>query len=176
MPQKRNPARSTLARAGARLAAAHASVLTGGLEQEHERAAGAWQAEWDALSGALAYTGGALDAVADALESLDVDVERMRRNLDATGGLVLSERITFLLAERLGRSEAQDVVRGAATRAAGSGATFRDELLADPRTGLDPSELAAALDPTAYLGSAGALVDRALALYEASQPPSGADA
>ena len=54
MPQKRNPVGSTLARASARLAAAHAGVLVGSLEQEHERAAGAWQAEWDALAGALA--------------------------------------------------------------------------------------------------------------------------
>ncbi len=176
MPQKRNPARSALARASARLAGAHASVLTGGLEHEHERAAGAWQAEWDALSGALAYAGGALSAVADALESLEVDTDRMRRNLDATGGLVLAERISFLLPERLGRSEAQEVVSGAAARAAVSDASFHDELLADPRTGLDPSELEAALDPAGYLGSAGALVDRALALYDASREPSGVDA
>ena len=176
MPQKRNPSRSALARAAARLAEAHASVLTGTLEQEHERAAGAWQAEWDALSGALAYTGGALSALGDALESLEIDAERMRRNLDATGGLVLAERISFLLPARLGRGEAQEVVRGAADRAAASGTSFRDELLADPRTGLDPSELEAALDPAGYLGSAGALVDRALALYEESREPSGVDA
>jgi 3-carboxy-cis,cis-muconate cycloisomerase len=176
MPQKRNPARSALARASARLAGAHASVLTGGLEHEHERAAGAWQAEWDALSGALAYAGGALSAVADALESLEVDTDRMRRNLDATGGLALAERVSFLLPEQLGRSETQEVVGGAAARAAASGTSFRDELLADPRTGLDPSELEAALDPAGYLGSAGALVDRALALYEASREPSGVDA
>ncbi len=167
MPQKRNPARSALARASARLAGAHASVLTGGLEHEHERAAGAWQAEWDALSGSLAYAGGALSAVADALESLEVDTDRMRRNLDATGGLALAERISFLLPERLSRSEAQEIVSGAAARTAVSGTSFRDELLADPRTGLDPSELEAALDPAGYLGSAGALVDRALSLYEA---------
>jgi 3-carboxy-cis,cis-muconate cycloisomerase len=176
MPQKRNPVRSALARASARLAGAHASVLTGGLEHEHERAAGAWQSEWDALSGALAYAGGALSAVADALESLEVDTDRMRRNLDATGGLALAERISFLLPERLSRSEAHEVVSSAAARTAVSGTSFRDELLADPRTGLDPSELEAALDPAGYLGSAGALVDRALALYEASREPSGVDA
>ena len=79
MPQKRNPVGSTLARANARLAAAHAGVLLGSLEQEHERAAGAWQAEWEALSGALAHTGGALAALAGALESLEVDAARMRR-------------------------------------------------------------------------------------------------
>ena len=79
MPQKRNPSRSALARAAARLAEAHASVLTGTLEQEHERAAGAWQAEWDALSGALAYTGGALSALGGR-----AGVARGRRGADAT--------------------------------------------------------------------------------------------
>ena len=165
MPQKRNPVGSTLARANARLAAAHASVLLGTLEQEHERAAGAWQAEWQGLSGALAHTGGALHALAGALESLEVDAARMRRNLDLTGGLVLAERIALLLTDRLGRAEAQEVVREAAA-AEGS---LRDALLADPRAGLEPAELDAALDPSTYLGSASELVDRALALYESSR-------
>ena len=143
MPQKRNPVGSTLARASARLAAAHAAVLVGSLEQEHERAAGAWQAEWEALAGALAHTGGALHALAGALESLEVDAARMRRNLDLTGGLVLAERVAFLLQDRLGRAEAQEVVR----EAAAAEASFRDALLADPRAGLDAAELDAALDP-----------------------------
>jgi 3-carboxy-cis,cis-muconate cycloisomerase len=170
MPQKRNPVGSTLARASARLAAAHATVLLGSLEQEHERAAGAWQAEWEALVGALAHTGGAFHALAGALESLDVDAARMRRNLDLTGGLVLAERIAFLLMDRLGRAEAQEVVRQAAAET-----SFRDALLADPRTGLDAADLDAALDPSTYLGSAARLVDRALAFYESSRQPNEVD-
>lgn len=171
MPQKRNPVGSTLARASARLAAAHATVLLGSLEQEHERAAGAWQAEWEALVGALAHTGGAFHALAGALESLDVDAARMRRNLDLTGGLVLAERIAFLLMDRLGRAEAQEVVR----QAAAAETNFRDALLADPRTGLDAADLDAALDPSTYLGSAAQLVDRALAFYESSRQPNEVD-
>ena len=86
-------------------------------------------------------------ALAGALESLEVDAARMRRNLDLTGGLVLAERVAFLLMERLGRAEAQEVVREAA-----AAESFRDALLADPRTGLDAAELDAALDPSTYLG------------------------
>jgi 3-carboxy-cis,cis-muconate cycloisomerase len=171
MPQKRNPVGSALARASARLAAAHAIVLVGSLEQEHERAAGAWQAEWESLVGALAYTGGALHALAGALESLDVDSARMRQNLDLTGGLVMAERIALLLTDSLGRAEAQEVVRDAAT----AGTVFREALLDDPRTGLDAAELDAALDPSTYLGSAAELVDRALAFYESSRQPSEVD-
>ena len=171
MPQKHNPIGSMLARANARLATAHATVLLGSLEQEHERAAGAWQAEWEALVGTLAHTGGALHALAGALESLEVDAARMRQNLDLTGGLVMAERISFLLMDRLGRGEAQEVVR----EAAGADGSFREALLADPRVGLGPDELDAALDPSTYLGSAGQLVDRALAFYESSRQPNEVD-
>jgi 3-carboxy-cis,cis-muconate cycloisomerase len=172
MPQKRNPVGSTLARASARIAAAHATVLVGSLEQEHERAAGAWQAEWEALVCALAYTGGALHALARALESLEVDSARMRKNLDLTGGLVLAERVAVLLMDRLGRAEAHEIVR----EAAASETSFRDALLADPRTGLEPAALDAALDPSTSLGSSDGLVDRALAFYENSRRPNEVDA
>jgi 3-carboxy-cis,cis-muconate cycloisomerase len=176
MPQKRNPVGSTLTRANARLAQAQAGVLLGSLEQEHERAAGGWQAEWEALSGALAHTGGSLHALAGALESLEVDAERMRRNLDLTGGLVMAEPIAFVLMERLGRANAQEIVREAATHAGGRKVSFRDALLADPRIGLSASELDAALDPSTYLGSAAQLVDRAFAFHERSRRPSEVDA
>jgi 3-carboxy-cis,cis-muconate cycloisomerase len=164
MPHKRNPARAVLCRACARLAAGHASVLLGSLEHEHERAAGAWQAEWEALSGALAYSGGAAAALAASLDGLVVDTARMDANLRAGGGLVVAERVAVLLAGRLGRQTAHDVVGQAAQRAA-EGEAFRDALLADERLALSEDELEAALDPATYLGSAETLVDRALERY-----------
>jgi len=161
MPQKRNPVSSALAVACARLAHAHASVLLAGLPHEHERAMGSWHAEWEALSGALAFAGGAAAAAADAVTGLDVDAERMRKNLDAGGGLAVAERISFALTRRLGRAEAHAVVAEAARAP-----SFRDALLADARTGLGADELDTLLDPTAYLGAAEELVDRALREYE----------
>src|SRR4029079_1160355 len=103
MPHKRTPAAAVLARAGARLAHANAGLLLGG-EYEHERAAGAWQAEWPALSAGpafpggaaaagrrpsrgLASTGGAAAAARRSLEGLQVDAEQMGENVagDETG-------------------------------------------------------------------------------------------
>ena len=81
MPHKRNPVGSTRARACARHAQAAASVLLGSLEQEHERAAGAWHAEWKALRDALAYAGGAVAAAREVLDGLEVDPQRMRANI-----------------------------------------------------------------------------------------------
>ena len=166
MPQKRNPVGSILALACARHASANAGLLMGALVQEHERAAGAWQAEWEALTQTLAFGGGAAAAMAGVLEGLAVDAARMRANLDASGGLVLSERLSLLLAERLGRQAAHDLLAAAATRAAARDRSFRDELLAERSLGLSPEQLDAALDPAGYLGCAEIFVERALTLYE----------
>jgi 3-carboxy-cis,cis-muconate cycloisomerase len=82
MPHKRNAVGPVLARASAEHAQAAAGILLR-LGHEHERAAGAWHAEWKALSDALAYTGGAAAALRETLEALEVDTERMRANLRA---------------------------------------------------------------------------------------------
>jgi 3-carboxy-cis,cis-muconate cycloisomerase len=170
LPHKRNPIESTLARACAGLVVGFASVLTASLDQEQERAAGAWHAEWEALSGALAYTGGAARGVSRAVGSLQVDAERMRRNLDETNGLVLAERVSFALAARYGRAEGHEIAREAAERVAVSGRSLGEELRTDERVDLPEAELDALLDPTTYLGSAEAFVDRALDLYRAECP------
>ena len=67
--------------------------------QEHERAAGAWAAEWPTFPALALVTSGALAAVVDIAEGLDVDAERMRANLDLTGGQIMTEAIAFKLAE-----------------------------------------------------------------------------
>jgi 3-carboxy-cis,cis-muconate cycloisomerase len=85
MPRKRNPVGSLLAVACARQAQAQASVLLASLVQEHERAFGAWHAEWPALVGALGYTGGAVDGARRALSGLEVHADRLRANLEARG-------------------------------------------------------------------------------------------
>jgi 3-carboxy-cis,cis-muconate cycloisomerase len=160
MPQKQNPAASVRAVACARQARGHAAVLLAAVEGEHERAAGAWQSEWAALSGVLACGGAALANVAEALAGLEVDADRMRQNLDLTGGLVVAERVSHLLAPRVGRREAREIVSEAA--ATGS---FRWALVANEQVGLSAEEVDALLDPEDYLGSAALLVDRALARY-----------
>jgi 3-carboxy-cis,cis-muconate cycloisomerase len=76
MAHKRNPASAVLAVAAARQVEVRIDLLG-----EHERAAGAWQAEWPALTRALAYTGGAARFTRDTLAGLDVDAERMKANL-----------------------------------------------------------------------------------------------
>jgi 3-carboxy-cis,cis-muconate cycloisomerase len=172
MPHKRNPVGATLAGACARQVHAAASILSGSLAQEHERAIGAWQAEWRALRDALALTGGAADWVRDAVEGLEVDPERMRRNLESTNGLIMAEHVAFVLAERVGRGDAQEIVKAVCSRAVEERLPLREALLADERVTaeLEADEIDAALDPAGYLGSAEVFVDRALGLYRQERP------
>jgi len=169
LPHKRNPILSVTAIASTRRVQDLLGTLQAAMVGEHERAAGAWHAEWEALSDALALTGGAAAATREALEGLQVHTDRMRENLGATGGLLLSEQVTTILAERFGRLEAHELVEAASHRTLESGRSLREELLAEPalREALSPEEIDDALDPACYLGSAQLFVDRALSLYRA---------
>jgi 3-carboxy-cis,cis-muconate cycloisomerase len=142
-------------------------LIDGSAPHEHERAAGSWHAEWEGLEGSLAGAAGAAGSLRGVLEGLEVDGDRMRENLEATRGLIMAERVRALLATRLDRADAARVVAAAAERTTAGSRSFGAELLADPQLPLGAEELAAALDPVTYLGSAGVLIDRALELYAA---------
>jgi 3-carboxy-cis,cis-muconate cycloisomerase len=167
LPHKRNPVGSVLAAACARRVPPLAETLHAAMAQEQERAAGAWHAEWETLSDALAQTGGAAAAMREVMEGLEVRPDRMRENLDATGGLLLAENMTTIAAEKIGRLEAHKLVEAASRRTFTNGSTLREEILAEPalREHLTPEEIDAALDPEQYLGSTEAFIDRALGLY-----------
>ncbi len=168
MPHKRNPVGSVLAVACAGRVRAAAGELMEALVQEHERAAGRWQVEGQALSQALAFTGGAVSAMREVVEGLEVDPQRMQANLESPG-LVGAEQAAFLLAPRLGRVAAQEVVRAACERAVSARRALREELLADERVSrhVQAEELAHALSPAAALGAVDSLVERALGHYRA---------
>ncbi|MEV6153541.1 lyase family protein [Nonomuraea sp. NPDC052129] len=143
MPQKRNPALSVLIRSAALQVPAYAQLL--GQAGEHERAAGAWQAEWLPLRECLRLTGGAAETAAELVAGLQVFPDRMRDNACLTGGRIVSER----LAVHLGRDAL-------------------DEALSRPGPLEGPEEL---LDPEGYLGAAPELVDRLLADYRKRRVP-----
>ena len=102
MPHKRNPTACLLTIASARRTPGLLANFLGGMLQEQERAAGGWQAEWPAVEGILKATAVALESMAEVAEGLSVDVERMRRNIDATHGAVFAERAVILLSATMG--------------------------------------------------------------------------
>ncbi|MDR7521928.1 MAG: 3-carboxy-cis,cis-muconate cycloisomerase [Armatimonadota bacterium] len=176
MPQKRNPVEAVAAVACARLAIGLVSVLLAAGVQEHERAAGGWQAEWEAVPALFQRTAAAAEWVWRALGGLRIDPERMRVNLDQAHGLIMAEALTTALIPSVGRDEAYQIVQRLCDRAVGSGAALRDVAGSDPqiRAILSPQAIEQALDVAGYLGSAEAFVDRALDGFRRLQGQRGA--
>ncbi|MEU9880816.1 3-carboxy-cis,cis-muconate cycloisomerase [Streptomyces phaeochromogenes] len=164
MPHKRNPVLSTLIRSAAAQVPALASVLMQCLSTEDERSAGMWHAEWQPLRECLRLTGGAAHAAAELVSGLSVHPERMRGNTEATGGQLVSERVSAVLTPALGRAAAKQVLSDASSVAAADGRPLADVLAELPQVQgrFTRAELAALLDPAAYTGVAAELVDRAL--------------
>jgi 3-carboxy-cis,cis-muconate cycloisomerase len=150
MPHKRNSVAAISALAGARQAPGLVATLLAAMEHEHERAAGAWHAEWAPLRALLIATGSAAAWLRDCLSNLEVDSERMRANLDDA---LLAERV----AAAIGRPKGDDLVRDALASGRPLAVVAREHLGDD--------EAALALDPATYLGAADALIDRALAAH-----------
>jgi len=167
MPQKHNPVESIEILAAVRGINASVATLQAAMVGEHERAAGAWQAEWPAFAETLRLAAGAVSRLASLLTGLEIDRERMRRNLDLTGGAIMAEHVVMMLGERIDRVMARALVDAAVASAASSGRPFKDVLGADPAitAQLNAAELAAGLDPAGYLGASSQLIDRALEAY-----------
>jgi len=167
LPHKRNPVDAMQALAAARLATASVPVILSALAQEHERAIGGWQAEWMAIPDLFRYAAGAIAHTRDALAGLQIDPQRMRANLDLSSGLMMAEALTLALGERIGPTEARRIVQKAGDQARTAGSSLQQAAHADPRisAALSPAAIDQALDPAAYLGSADALIDRALAAF-----------
>jgi 3-carboxy-cis,cis-muconate cycloisomerase len=165
MPHKRNPVGAVAVIACAQRAPGLVATMLGSMLQEHERAAGAWPAEWEPLVELLRLAGSAATSLRGLLEGLDVDAERMRVDLDATGEVVMSESVAAALSESLGRPAAQELVGHAAAMSAREGRSFREVLadLPEVSDALGADGLDAALDPRRYLGVTDELISRALA-------------
>ncbi len=165
MPQKRNPIACEFVLAAARNVRQLVPVMLDAMLADHERATGPWHAEWVALPQAFALSAGALHHTRAILEGLEVDPARMRRNLDATRGMIAAEAVMMALAPAVGRQAAHHLVAAACRQAVEGGAHLGAVLAADPEVSahLTPERLRALLDPENYTGLAGAFVDRVLA-------------
>ena len=165
MPHKRNPVAAPIALAAATMAPNLAATIFAAQVQDHERSAGPWHAEWPTLPTLLLVTSGALAAIVDIAEGLEVDVARMRSNLDATHGLIMAEAVTMALAVRVGKSDAHHLVEAASKKALAEHKHLRDVLTKDPKitAELAADQIAKLFEPMGYQGASQALIDRLLA-------------
>jgi 3-carboxy-cis,cis-muconate cycloisomerase len=165
MPHKRNPVAAAAALAAATMAPNLAATMFAAQVQDHERSAGPWHAEWPTLPTLLLVTSGALAAMVDIAEGLEVDTIRMRVNLDATHGLIMAESVTMKLAEKIGKSEAHHLMEAASKKAVAEKKDLQKVLTEDPKVTahLDAGKIAGLFEPMAYQGVSQILIDRLLA-------------
>jgi 3-carboxy-cis,cis-muconate cycloisomerase len=165
MPHKRNPVAAATALAAAIMAPNLAATIFAAQVGDHERSAGPWHAEWPTLPNLLLVTSGALAAIVDIAEGLEVDAARMRANLDTTGGLIMAEAVTMALAETIGKSEAHHLVEAASKKAVAEKKPLRDVLAKDTKVTahLSANKLTKLFEPVAYQGASQTLIDRLLA-------------
>jgi 3-carboxy-cis,cis-muconate cycloisomerase len=166
MPQKRNPISSNYITACVAMVRQNVAALLDAMVEDHERATGPWEIEWIAVPEIFLLSAGALGQARFLVAGLEVNEKRMRQNLDLTGGLIVSEAVMMGLGPHLGRQRAHDLVYDICRKSLSSGRSFLD-LLAEDReisSHLDRAALAKLVDPANYLGLAGEMVDRVLAM------------
>ena len=165
MPHKRNPVAAASALGAATMAPNLAATIFAAQVQDHERSAGPWHAEWPTLPTLLLVTSGALAAIVDIAEGLEVDAARMRVNLDATNGLIMAEAVTMALAEKIGKSDAHHLIEAASKKAVAEKKHLREVLIADSivTAQLSADRITGLFEPMAYQGASQALIDRLLA-------------
>lgn len=171
MPQKVNPVLSEAVVAMSALARDRVASVLAAMQGVHERSAGEWQIEWDALPAMLSLTGGCLQTINIVLSTLDVFPERMRANLELDEGTIMAEAVMMALAPHTGRLRAHQLVADGCRAARERDEPLRDALA---RT-LDAATLAVLpplgrlLDPATYVGEADTMVSEAVARWHETE-------
>jgi 3-carboxy-cis,cis-muconate cycloisomerase len=156
MPHKRNPVSSAVMLQAAIRVPGLVSTLLTAMMQEDERGLGGWHAEWETLPDIVQLTAGAVHHLATIVPNLELDTQRMRKNLDLTHGLIYAEAVSMALGAKIGRAQAHELVEAACTRARKDKRDLRAILSADPKVGehLSTADLDRLFDPRNYLGAA----------------------
>jgi len=164
MPHKRNPVSAAVVLSAAMRVPGLVGTMLSAMVQEDERGLGNWQAEWETLPEIFRLTGGALHQMVMIVPDLEIDVERMKQNLDATLGLIFAEAVSMALAAHVGKSAADALLKEASEKVRATGKHLHEVLAHTPAViaHLSAEELDRLFAPENYLGLAGVWVDRVI--------------
>jgi 3-carboxy-cis,cis-muconate cycloisomerase len=165
MPHKRNPTAAAAALAAATIAPQLAATIFAAQVQEHERALGGWQAEWPTFPALVLVVSGATRAIVDIAEGMEIDVARMRADMDMTHGLIMAEAVSIALAGKIGKAEAHKLVEELSKKAVAEKRHLQEVLGEDSRVTaqLSAAEIAKLFQPIAYQGAAQTFIDQLIA-------------
>jgi len=164
MPHKRNPVGAAVVLSAATRVPGLVSTMLSAMAQEDERGLGNWQAEWETLPEIFRLTAGALHQMTKIIPGLEVDTAHMKRNLEATNGLIFAEAVTMALGRYIGKSAAHEWMAEASRQVRESGKHLREVLGQNPAVAkrLTAAKLDRLFAPENYLGVAEEWVDRVM--------------
>ena len=162
MPQKRNP------KLGQDIVASAAQIRTmvplalESMMTEHEADRTTSVMMDRALTQAAVQTGDMLQYMIELFSGVQVFPERMRQNLDLSGGLIMSEALMLELGRRIGRQRAHDAIYDAAQASVVEGKPFTETLteVEDVRENMTADQIEGLLDPTRYTGASALMAER----------------
>lgn len=165
LPHKRNPVTCAVVLAAATRLPGLVATLLSAMPQEEQRGLGGWHAEWETLPEIVRLSGGALHHLAEMLPGLEVDAERMRKNLEMTNGLIFAEAVTMALGDRMGKMPAHLLIEAACKKAREQNRHLKVVLREESglRGHLTPADLESLFDVRNYLGSADEFISRVIA-------------
>lgn len=154
MPQKRNPKFAQDIVGYAAEIRSQVPLALEAMQTEHEADRTTHLMIGTAESRACIAAGDMLARMVELFPGLELHPERMRQNLDMSGGLIMAEAVMLELGRQIGRQEAHDVVYDAAQDTVTRKRSFSELLSEDPRVNahLDAAAIQRLLDPTAYTG------------------------
>ena len=162
MPQKRNPKISQDIVAAAAQVRALVPLALESMMTEHEADRTTSVMMDRALTQAAILVGDILQYMIELFSGIQVFPDRMRANLDLSGGLIMSEALMLELGRRIGRQRAHDVIYDAAQASVVARRSFTETLSEQPDVvdNLTAGQIEALLDPTQYTGACGLITDR----------------
>jgi 3-carboxy-cis,cis-muconate cycloisomerase len=171
MPHKRNPVACAVILAAATRVPGLVATMLSAMLQEDERGLGSWHAEWETLPEIVCLTAGAMHHLANVVPRLEIDVKRMRENLELTKGLIFAEAVTAALGEKILRSEARELIDAASERAIKEKRHLRDAVNDDQKIArhLPPDQLDKLFDPRNYSGTTSEFINRVIENYKSQK-------
>lgn len=168
MPHKRNPVSCAAILAAVACTPGLMATLYASQIQQHERALGGWQAEWETLPQLVMLAGGVLENSEYLLSGMQVNAQKMRDNLDITHGLIMAESVTQALAAHIGKADAHHLIEKICHRAIALDCPLRPLLEKDSLVSqhLSSEQLTQLLDPANAVGSADHFVRQVLARFQ----------
>ena len=165
MPHKRNPEISEHLGTLARVIRHNSSLIVESLVHDHERDGRSWKGEWAVLAETSLAAGKLLALLCTLTGNLVIHADKMRVNLEATGGFVLSEAVMLALAARIGKQSAHTLVYETAMNAHSAGRGLKEAILDNPQicAHLSTTEIEALFDYRQHTDQCGAMVDQVLA-------------